>query len=193
MGGAVGQSLTLRRCFFHYNGNGSGRVHNVYFSAGDVLTVEDTLSTKCAIGHLLKSRAAMTIIRNTRLIGNDGTESACLDVPDAGVLDIQGLVCEKSPGTDANWIIHYSGENQDANNGIPFHVPSEIKIRDLTMVAPPRMIRHLQWGEIVGFANQSGLGEGISGKGSHLVIPDVQGVRVFGLTARAAGLPCTDS
>jgi hypothetical protein len=191
MGGAVGQSLTLRRCFFHDNGNESGRVHNVYFSGGDVLTVEDTLSTKCTIGHLLKSRAAKTVIRNTRLIGNNGTESACLDVPDAGVLDIQGLVCEKSPGTDASWLIHYAGENQDSANGTPFHVPSSIKIRDLTMVAPPRMIRHVQWGGIVGFANQSGAGEATSGKGAHFVTPDAQNVRVFGLSPKSAGLPCT--
>jgi hypothetical protein len=191
MGGAAGQSLTIRRCFFHDNGNESGRVHNVYFSAGDVLTVQETLSTKCAIGHLLKSRAAKTIIRNTRLIGNNGTESACLDVPDAGVLDIQGLVCEKSPGTDASWLIHYSGENQDGPNGVPFHYPSSIKIRDLTMVAPLRMIRHLQWGGIVGFANQSGAGPAASGRGSHFITPDAQSVRVFGLSQRSAGLPCT--
>ena len=191
MGGAVGQSLTLRRCYFHDNGNGSGRVHNVYFSAGDVLTVEDTLSVRCQIGHLLKTRAAKTIIRNTRLLGNGGSESACLDVPDAGVLDIDGLICEKSAATDASWIIHYSGENQDANNGVPFHNPSSIKIRNLTMIAPPTMTRHPQWGQVQGFANQSGLGESASGKGSYFIKPDAQDVKVFGLPPGAAGLPST--
>jgi hypothetical protein len=191
MGGAVGQSLTLRRCYFHDNGNETGRVHNVYFSGGDLLTVEDTLSTRCKTGHLLKSRAAKTFIRNTRLIGNGGTESACLDVPDAGVLDIDGLVCEKSPGTDASWIIHYSGENQDGNNGTPFHIPSGIKIRNLTMIAPASMTRHPQWGAIVGFANQSGLGPVASGKGSYFIKPDAQDVKVFGLNPGTAGLPCT--
>ena len=191
MGGAVGQSLTLRRCYVHNNGNETGRVHNVYFSAGDALTVEDTLSTRCEIGHLLKSRAAKTIIRKTRLLGGDRTESACLDVPDAGVLDIDGLVCEKSPGTDASWIIHYSGENQDANNGIPFHIPSSIKVRDLTMMAPLVMTKHPQWGAVTGFANQSGLGAAASGKGSYFVKPDAQRVNVYGLTTETAGLACS--
>jgi hypothetical protein len=190
MGGTAGQSLTLRQCYIHDNGNDFGRVHNVYFSGGDVLTFEDCLSTRCRIGHLLKSRAAKTVIRNSRLLGDGGTESSCLDVPDAGVLEIEHVVCEKSPGTDANWIIHYSGENQDAGGGIPFHVPSSISIRDLTMVAPPSMIRHPQWGAILGFANQSGLGSASSGKGSYLVRPDAEDVKVFGLTARTAGLPC---
>jgi len=189
LGGAVGQSLTLRRCYFHDNGNESGRVHNVYFSEGDVLTVEDTLSTRCTIGHLLKSRASKTIIRNTRLIGNGGSESACLDVPDGGILDIDGLVCEKSPGSDAGWIIHYAGENQDRGNGVPFHQPSGIKIRDLTMIAPSSLTRHP--GAPTGFANASGDGERISGKGSHFVAPDAKDVQVFGLTAGNAGLPCT--
>ncbi len=190
MGGAKGQSLTLRRCFIHDNGNETGRVHNVYFNDGDVLTVEDTLSSHCAIGHLMKSRAAKTVIRNSRFLGNNGTESACLDVPDAGVLDIDGLVCEKSPGTDAGWIIHYSGENQDGA-GVPFHIPSSIKIRNLTMIAPPAMTRHPNGGSIIGFANQSGDGADDSGKGSFLVKPDAQDVKVFGLTEKTAGLPCT--
>jgi hypothetical protein len=191
MGGARGQSLTLRRCYFHDNGNGTGRCHNIYFSDGDIFTAEDTLSTRCTIGHLMKTRATKTIIRNTRLIGNGGTESACLDVPDAGVLDIAGLTCEKSPDSDAGWIIHYSGENQDEENGVPFRTPSSIDIRDLIMSGPPLLTRHSSWGPVLGFANQSGLGESASGKGSHFVAPQAQNVQVFGLTSKTAGLPCT--
>jgi hypothetical protein len=190
MGGEAGVSLTLKRCYFHDNGNDTGRVHNVYFGNGDLLTVEDCLSTRCQIGHLLKSRAARTVVSNSRLLGGGGTESACLDVPDAGVLELNKVVCEKSPGTDANWMIHYSGENQDGA-GVFFHTPSSITIRDLTMVAPPSMVRHPTGGAIVGFANESGSGAEASGKGSHLIRPDAQGVKVFGLTAQTAGLPCS--
>jgi hypothetical protein len=189
MGGATGQSLTLRRCYLHDNGNETGRVHNVYFSGGDTLTVEDTLSTRCTIGHLMKSRAATTIIRNTRLIGDGGTESSCLDVPDGGVLEIDNVICEKSPGTDASWIIHYSGENQD-DEGHPFHNPSSIKIRNLTMIAPPSVARHPSW-PILGFVNQSGMGAEASGKGSYLVKPDAQDVKAYGLNQTNAGLPFT--
>jgi len=190
MGGSAGQSLRLKRCYIHDNGNDTGRVHNVYFGYGDLLTVEDCYSTRCRIGHLLKSRAARTVVNNSRLLGGAGSESACLDVPDAGILELNNVVCEKSPGTDANWMIHYAGENQD-DSGMPFHAPSSIKIRDLTMVAPPSMVRHTDWGAIVGFANQSGNGVKSSGKGSQLIRPDAQGVKVFGLTAQSAGLPCT--
>lgn len=188
MGGDPLLDLVLRRCYFHDNGNDTGRCHNIYLSDGHSLLADNLLSIRCQIGHLLKSRASITTIRNTRLLGQGGTESACLDVPDAGVLDIDGLVCEKSPGTDANWIIHYSGENQDAA-GVPFHVPSSIKIRNLVMVAPAAMTRHLSWGDIVGFSNNSGLGDEVCGKGSAFVAPDAAGVSVFNLSRKTAGLP----
>jgi hypothetical protein len=190
MGGALGQSLTLRRCYIHDNGNGTGRVHNVYFSDGDTLTVEDTLSMRCSIGQLLKSRSASTVIRNVRLIGAGGTESACLDVPDGGVLAVDELFCEKSPGSDANWIIHYSGENQDGGNGVPFRLPSSIDIRNLTMIAPPGLARHPQWGAIIGFANESGAGVEESGKGSFFVRPVTENVAAFGMLPEKVGLPC---
>jgi hypothetical protein len=190
MGGAIGQSLTLRRCFLHDNGNETGRTHNVYFGNGDLLTVENTLSTRAVIGHLLKTRAAKTVIRNTRLLGNGGTESACLDVPDAGILDIDGLVCEKSPGTDAAWIIHYAGENQD-QAGMPFHSESSIRIRNLTMIAPPKRTRYSGGGQMQGFVNQSGLGVEASGKGSFLVRADAENVKSFGLVDDQVGLPHT--
>jgi len=189
MGGSRGQSLTLRRCYIHDNGNGSGRVHNVYFSDGDTLTVEDVLSTRCSIGHLMKSRSASTFVRNSRFIGDGRTESSCLDLPDAGILVIDGLVCEKSAGSDANWIIHYSGENQDSGNGIPFRVPSSIAVRDLTMIAPPGLARHPDWGAIIGFANESGAGADESGKGSFFVRPVAANVAAFGLQADKVGLP----
>ncbi len=187
MGGAEGQKVVLRRCYFHDNGGEDGRTHNIYIGYVDELYVEDVLSTRATIGHLLKTRAAITTIRNTRLIGDGGTESACLDAPNAGVLDIEGLVTEKSPGSDAEWLIHYSGENQD-EAGMPFHDPASVRIQGLTMIAPDKRTRR-QW-PVTGFVNQSGDGKDASGKDSRLIRPSASDVRVYNLSAAAAGLPC---
>jgi hypothetical protein len=146
------------------------------------------LSTRCTIGHLLKTRAARTVIRNSRLLGGGGSESACLDVPNGGILDIDGLVCEKSVDSDAHWIIHYSGENQDAV-AMPFHKASSIRLRNLTLLAPTRLRRRPS-SRVEGFANMSGAGSEISGMGSRFVPPDAQNVEVHGIAAGAAGLPC---
>src|SRR5262249_7547124 len=159
MGGRPGQSVTVRSSHFHHNGNETGKAHNIYAVALDKLVVEDLLSRECAIGHLLKSRAARTVIRNSRLLGGAGTESYCLDVPNAGVLDVDGLVCEKSANSDNRSMIHYSGENQDAI-GLLFHSVSSIRIRNLTLAAPRRLLR--QGGQATGFANDSGRGEATS-------------------------------
>lgn len=190
LGGDKGQKVVLRRCYFHDNGNETGLTHNVYIGNVDELLVEDVLSTRATIGHLLKSRAARTTIRNTRLIGGGGTESACLDVPNAGVLDIEGLVAEKSPGTDAVWLIHYSGENQD-QHGVTFHDPSSVRIQGLTMIAPDKLTRKSASQAIYGFANQSGDGAFASGRGSRLITPQAADVRVYNLSQERAGLPCT--
>ncbi len=184
LGGSVGQKVSLSRCFFHNNGNGTGRCHNIYVGEVNELEVDNVLSTNCTIGHLLKSRAAITTIQDTRLLGAGGTESACLDVPNAGVLTVDGLICEKSPTSDAGWTIHYSGENQQ------FHNPSSVSINHLTMVAPPKLLNHPTW-PVIGFANQSGDGPAQSGPGSHFIPAKATGVRVYGLTASSAGLPCS--
>jgi hypothetical protein len=187
MGGAPGQDVVLRRCHFHNNGNDTGLAHNIYISNVDSLVVEDLLSTRCTIGHLLKSRASRTTIRNSRLIGGGGSESACLDAPDAGVLEISGLVAEKSVNSDASWLIHYAGENQDSG-GTPFHNPSSIRIQDLTMIAPAALAKKNK-GTVVGFSNASGAGEAASGRGSHFITPQATNVRAFNLTPATAGLP----
>lgn len=189
LGGRPGQKVVLRGCHFHDNGGSTGMVHNIY--VGDVaeLTVDGVLSTRCTIGHLLKSRAARTIIRDSQLIGGGGTESACLDVPNGGVLDIDGLVCEKSPGSDAIWLIHYAGENQD-RAGMRFHDPSGITIRNLLLIAPPTLLRHPDAGPVRGFVNQSGDGAAVSGEGSRQIPVDARDVQAHGLTPATAGLPC---
>jgi hypothetical protein len=183
LGGNPGNKILLRRCHFHHNGNATGRCHNIYVGAADELVVDDLLSTDCAIGHLLKSRAAATNIRNSRLLGAAGTESACLDLPDAGVLTMDGVVCEKSRDSDASWIIHYSGESED------FHDPSAVTIRNVTLVAPAALRLHPSW-PLAGFVNQSGAGPAASGKGAHFIPVQAEAVQVFGLSARNSGLPC---
>jgi hypothetical protein len=184
LGGSVGQKVFLRRSYFHDNGNGTGLCHNIYVGQVNELVVNNVLSTHCKIGHLLKSRAAMTTVRDTRLLGGGGTESACLDVPNAGVLTVDSVVCQKSPNSDASWTIHYSGENQ------VFHNPSSVQIHNLTMVAPPTLLGHPSW-PVTGFANQSGAGPAQSGIGSHFVPARASAVQVFGLTASSCGLPCS--
>lgn len=188
MGGSKGQKVAIRNCYFHRNGNQSGLAHNIYVLQVDELAIDGLLSSEAVIGHLLKTRAARTVVRNSRLLGGNGSESACLDAPNAGALFMDGVVCEKSVDSDATWLIHYAGENQD-DAGMPFHRASSVQIRNVVMVAPPALVRHPN-SPVVGFANQSGDGSGASGAGSRLITPQAENVEVYGLTRQNAGLPC---
>ncbi|CAN7394808.1 hypothetical protein LJR219_002435 [Phenylobacterium sp. LjRoot219] len=188
MGGAKGQRVAIRNSYFHRNGNQTGLAHNIYVLQVDELTVDGLLSSEAIIGHLLKTRAARTVVRNSRLLGGDGSESACLDAPNAGALVMDGVVCEKSVDSDATWLIHYAGENQDGA-GMPFHQASSVQLRNLTLLAPPALIRHPS-SPVVGFANQSGDGAQQSGAGSRLVSPQAENVEVYGLNRQTAGVPC---
>lgn len=188
MGGIKGQRVAIRDSYFHRNGNQTGLAHNIYITQVDDLTVEGLLSTEVTMGHLLKSRAARTAVRNSRLLGGNGSESACLDVPNGGVLTMDGVVCEKSVDSDAEWLIHYAGENQD-QHGMPFHRTSSVQIRNAVLVAPPALVRHPNT-QVVGFANLSGAGVEQSGAGSRLVTPQAENVEVYNLNRQSAGLPC---
>lgn len=188
LGGARGQRVTIRDSYFHNNGNQTGLTHNIYILQVDDLTVDGLLSTEVTIGHLLKSRAARTTVRNSRLLGGNGSESACLDVPNGGELTMDGVVCEKSVDSDAEWLIHYGGENQD-DHGMPFHRASSVDIRNAVLLAPPALVRHPST-QVVGFANQSGAGVRQSGAGSRLITPQAQNVEVYNLNRQTAGLPC---
>ena len=185
IGNTPGQNVVFTGCEFANDGVGDGRAHNVYVGTIASVLFDGCYSHDCTIGHLLKSRADVTTIRNTRLFGNAGTESACLDTPNGGIVDIENVIMAKSPGSDAGWIWHYAGENHDTDGGPQFRPVSSIKVRGLTMIAPPSLVRHPDWG-IQGFVNMSG-DPVASGKGSYLVTPDYQDVKTFGLTAAQVG------
>lgn len=188
MGGSKGQRVAIRDSYFHRNGNQSGLAHNIYVLQVDELDIDGLLSSEAVIGHLLKTRAARTVVRNSRLLGGNGSESACLDAPNAGALVMDGVVCEKSVDSDAAWLIHYAGENQDGA-GMPFHRASSVQLRNLVLLAPPALVRHPN-SQVVGFANQSGDGAEQSGAGSRLVSPQAENVEVYGLSRQSAGVPC---
>jgi hypothetical protein len=131
-----GSTLYARNCFTHDCGNGAGRTHNSYTNGAGYLVLENHASQKCSSGHLVKSRALQTVIRgNCNLLGNNGTESACLDVPQGGIFVVDEgahLVMQKSTNSQAVWVMTF-GVETDKN----FYTPSSITINGrVTMIAP---------------------------------------------------------
>ncbi len=172
MGGDGITELVIRNSEFLLNGSGTGLTHNIYIGSIAKLILDRVYSHDVRVGHLAKSRALRTIIRNTRLLDRKGSASYCLDVPNGGHLDVDGLVTEKGASASNAASIHFSGESQ------VFH-PSSIRIRNWTMLGVPT--NGTPFGGPGGLFNASGQGDAQSGPGSALAVPDIQGTRVFGV------------
>ena len=133
LGGSAGQTLTMERVYIHDCGSGSGYTHNIYAGAFDQVTFTDVLSVNARVGHLLKCRSAKVTLRRVRLFdGPSGTASYCLDLPNGGVADIDGLVTDKG-AKSSNGPVFCFGEEGDANGGQ--HPDRLIKVRNWTALS----------------------------------------------------------
>ena len=133
LGGSAGQTLTMERVYLHDCGSGSGYTHNIYAGAFDQVTFTDVLSVNARVGHLLKCRSAKVTLRRVRLFdGPNGTASYCLDLPNGGVVDIDGLVTHKGAKA-SNIPVFCFGEEGDANGGQ--HPDRVIKVRNWTALS----------------------------------------------------------
>ncbi len=107
-------TLTVRNSQFHdfYSPGGSGVLtHGLYVgnSIGE-LVVEDSTFSKNVTGHLVKSRALRTTIRDVTLDGRQGTSSYLIDVPEGGQLVVEDSELIKGANSPSNTAIAYGFE-----------------------------------------------------------------------------------
>lgn len=107
--GGMGTTV-IEHCEFDHNGL-TGLTHNIYI--GDqkgTLFFLYNYSHDTAVGHLLKSRAAVNYILYNRLSDNVGTGSYELDLPNGGFADIIGNIIQQSAGSQNSTILAYGEE-----------------------------------------------------------------------------------
>lgn len=96
---------------FAYNQRPDGHNHNLYAGQIARLTVIDSYFHHAHSGHLLKSRAAVSHIINSRLIdGTDGTASYELEFPNGGMAFVVGNTIAQSTLTENQHLISYGAE-----------------------------------------------------------------------------------
>ncbi|VAV95144.1 hypothetical protein MNBD_ALPHA02-1550 [hydrothermal vent metagenome] len=132
-------SLTLENCYFHGNEMGiltagrpdislfinksefsrniqdysvTGRLsHNIYVGTIAVFLLENSISRGTTYGHLVKSRARNTIIRNNRIFDEgDISASYLIDIPNGGQVLIENNYLFKNKGAQNNALISYGAE-----------------------------------------------------------------------------------
>lgn len=114
-------TLTIRNSEFAANvasGNtpASGLTHNVYVGAIAQVTVDNSYFHDATLGHEFKSRAAETIITNSRFADLDSTASYSIDLPNGGHAVLSHNVIEQGAHSDNPTIVAF-GEEGTANGG----------------------------------------------------------------------------
>jgi hypothetical protein len=103
-------TITIRNSEFANNGIGDGYTHNLYVNAIAKLTISDSYFHDAAVGHEIKSRAAETVIQNTRIIDHDSTSSYSVDLPNGGKATLSGNIIQQGPHGQNPAIIAYGEE-----------------------------------------------------------------------------------
>jgi hypothetical protein len=103
--------LKIENSEFGYNGAGDGFSHNLYVGKIAELRVEASYFHHANIGHLLKSRAARSIIAYNRLSDEAGGRASYeLDLPNGGVAVVLGNIIQQSRDTENSTLIAFGRE-----------------------------------------------------------------------------------
>ncbi|MDR3227229.1 MAG: hypothetical protein LBT56_06120, partial [Prevotellaceae bacterium] len=109
-------TLTIRNSEFGYNGNSDGYSHNLYVGYIAKVSVSGSYFHHADIGHLLKSRAALSIVMYNRLTDETDADSRAsyeLDFPSGGQAVVVGNIIQQSKNTDNPAIVSYAKEVYD--------------------------------------------------------------------------------
>ena len=102
---------------FGYNGTGDGRTHGLYVNKIASLEVSDSIFHETTVGHNLKSRAAETIIDDSRFYdGPGGTASRQIDLPNGGQVTITDSYIYKGVKAEQNDMIGFGQEGARPNS-----------------------------------------------------------------------------
>lgn len=126
--------LVVENSEFAYNQRPDGHNHNLYVGQIARLTITGSYLHHGHIGHLIKSRAAVSQILNNRLIdGADGTASYELEFPNGGIAYVVDNTIAQSVHTENRHLISFGAEGYKWSR-------NEIYLANNTLVNP------LRWG-----------------------------------------------
>ena len=103
--------ITIDHCEFARNGNGDGLTHNVYVGVVGRLVVTRSWLHHANVGHNLKSRAATSVISDSRLADEgDGRASYEADFPNGGRVTLAFNIFQKAASGENQTLVSYGAE-----------------------------------------------------------------------------------
>ena len=110
-GASPTSEVTIDHCEFANNGNGDGMTHNVYVGAVGRLVVTKSYMHHALTGHNLKSRAAVSIVSDSRFADEaDGHASYEADFPNGGRVMLAFNIFQKSAAAENQTMVSYGAE-----------------------------------------------------------------------------------
>ena len=130
-GDVPGGSITIRDSEFAFNGTGDGRTHNLYVGQIGTLTIERSHFHDAVVGHQIKSRADVTVIRDSHVAdGAAGTGSYSIDLPNGGRAVLTGNLIEQGAASQ-NPVIVAFGEEGNVRAGSSLVMTGNTFVNDL--------------------------------------------------------------
>jgi hypothetical protein len=128
-------TVTIEKSEFYRNGAktgpSAGYTHNLYLGGLAKLTITDSYFHGANVGHEIKSRAAVTVITNTRVVdGPTGTASYSIDVPNGGAVMIADSQIEQGPQSENPNIVAF-GEEGSLHPGSKLVIQGSLIANDL--------------------------------------------------------------
>lgn len=103
--------ITIDHCEFARNGGGEGMTHNLYVGAVAKLVVTRSYLHHAIVGHNLKSRAAVSIVTDSRLADEaDGRASYEADFPNGGRVTLAFNIFQKAQSGQNGTLVSYGAE-----------------------------------------------------------------------------------
>lgn len=103
--------LEVEQSEFGYNGAGDGLSHHIYANAIGLLKVTGSYFHHANQGHLIKSRAARSVIAYNRLTDEQGGRASYeLEFPNGGMADVIGNVIQQGRQTANSAMVSFGAE-----------------------------------------------------------------------------------
>jgi hypothetical protein len=130
-GDNAASTIRIETSEFDHNGAGDGMSHNMYINHVGTFVLYGCWTHNANVGHLVKSRAAVTQILYNRISDEMGTASYEIDLPNGGTAFVIGNLIEQGPNTQNSTILNYGEEGTNpANPGTDLYVVNNTFVND---------------------------------------------------------------
>ncbi len=119
-GESASSDILVENSIFEHNGAGDGFSHNMYIGHVRSFTLRGSHTHDARVGHLIKSRANLSIIEGNRITEEAGSDASMeAEFPNGGTVIIVGNLIHQGPNSQNSGMISFGAEGStNPNEGL---------------------------------------------------------------------------